>query len=207
MATQNGIVRQAGAGAMVVMMAGWLVSAQAPPFPAAPASAAKAKEVVELMRAKKLTAFAARDPHQTGRFVAAMHVPDVQLLTVSAGYSKSDDIEYSLYNKQYQTAYLDLNAGALATDKFWVDDAQADGLVAIPGKKVVQFDTVAIAGTRQVFDGDFLAPGKKNPKKLTQDDYMKSFQDAEARYAKVLDALLAELKKLQAPLAESQGMR
>ena len=200
-----GTLRQAVGGTAVMLMAGLVLGAQAPAAPSL--SAAMAKEVAGLMRAKQLGAFASRDSVQTGRFVAAMHVPDVQLLTVSAAYSKPDDIEYSLYNKLYQNAYLDLNAGALATDKFWVDDAQADGLVAVPGKKAVQFDTVAVAGVQQVFDGDFVPPGRRNAKKLSHDVYMKNFQDADARYAKVLEALLTALKKLPEPLAAPGVLR
>jgi hypothetical protein len=205
MVTSSELLRRSVVGAATVLVAGLVLGAQAPATPSP--TAAMAKEVAGLMRAKQLTAFASRDSVQPGRFVAAMHVPDVQLLTVSAAYSKSDDIEYSLYNKLYQNAYLDLNAGALATDKFWVDDAQADGLVAVPAKKAVQFDAVAVGGTRQVFDGDFVPPGRKNAKKISHEAYMKGFEDAEARYAAVLEALLAELKKLQAPLAEPGGMR
>jgi hypothetical protein len=195
MTATSRLVRQ-GVIAGACLTAASVVWAQAPAA-GAPASAAKAKEVVSLMQAKQLQAFAARDPLQPGRFVAAMHVPDVQLLTVSAAYSKASDIDYSLYNKAYQNAYLDLNAGALASDKFWVDDAQADGLVAVPGKKVVQFDTVAVSGERQVFDGDFVPAGRKNAKKIPQDVYMKKFQEADERYARVLDALLEALKKLR----------
>ena len=103
------------------LMAGVTVGAQAPS--AASESGAKAKELAALLQAKKLEAFAARDAMQPGRYVAAIVVPGVQLLVVSASYSRTNDIEYSLYNKKFQDAYLDLKSGALSTDRFFVDDA------------------------------------------------------------------------------------
>jgi hypothetical protein len=112
------------------------------------------------LQAKKLEAFAARDAMQPGRYVAAIVVPGVQLLVVSAAYSRVNDIEYSLYNKKFQDAYLDLKSGALSTDRFFVDDAMCDGLVAVPGKNPLH-DSVHMDGAKVVFDGDFVDPKKE----------------------------------------------
>lgn len=159
------------------------------------ASAAKAKEVAALMAAKKLEVFAARDTGKAGRYVAAMLVPNVQLLVVSAAYSRDVDIEYALYHKQYQNAYLDLRTGVFSSDKFLVDDAQADGLIAVPGKNP-QHDSVTIEKQETTFDGLFGDGKGRNAKKPLQATYMKAFSDADARYASVLDALLAQLKSM-----------
>ena len=176
----------------VALTAGVTVRAQAPS--AATESAAKAKELAALLQAKKLEAFAARDAMQPGRYVAAIVVPGVQLLVVSASYSRTNDIEYSLYNKKFQDAYLDLKSGALSTDRFFVDDAMCDGLVAVPGKNPLH-DSVHMDGAKIVFDGDFVDPKKKNTKKMPEDVYRKNYAAADMRYAKALDLLITELKR------------
>ena len=178
----------------VALMAGVTVRAQAP---SASESSAKAKELAALLQAKKLEAYAARDAMQPGRYVAAIVVPGVQLLVVSASYSRVNDIEYSLYNKKFQDAYLDLKSGALSTDRFFVDDAMCDGLVAVPGKNPLH-DAVHMDGAKVVFDGDFVDPKKKNTKKISEDVYRKNFATADMRYAKALDLLITELKRLPA---------
>ena len=176
----------------VVLLASVTVRAQAPS--SASESGAKAKELASLLQAKKLEAFATRDAMQPGRYVAAIIVPGVQLLVVSASYSRTNDIEYSLYNKKFQDAYLDLKSGALSTDRFFVDDAGCDGLVAVPGKNPLH-DQVSMDGAKIVFDGDFVDPKKKNSKKVPEDVYRKNFSAADMRYAKALDVLLTEIKR------------
>jgi hypothetical protein len=182
-------------------MAGVAVRAQAP---AATESGAKAKELAALLQAKKLEAFAARDAMQPGRYVAAIVVPGVQLLVVAAAYSRTNDIEYSLYNKKFQDAYLDLKSGALSTDRFFVDDAMCDGLVAVPGRNPLH-DSVSMDGAKVVFDGDFVDPKKKNSKKVAEDVYRKNFATADMRYAKALDLLITELKRIPAETERLAG--
>lgn len=162
---------------------------QAPPA----ASAAKAKEVAALMAAQKLEAFAARDGENTGRYVAAILVPNVQLLLVSARYIRDNDIEYSLFHKNYSNAYQDLRSGVFGSDRFFVDDAQGDGLVAVPGKNP-QHDSVAIEKERTIFDGLFGDGKGRSAKKPLTEVYMKAFADADAKYTEKLDVLLAKLK-------------
>src|SRR5262245_41937813 len=147
---QRTVWRQMAWIVMGTLAAGVALQAQAP----AAASAAKAKEVVSLMLAKKLDTFAARDGEKTSRYVAALLVPNVQLLLVSATYSRDNDIEYSLYHKQYQNAYQDLRSGVFGGDRFFVDDALGDGLVALPGRNP-QHDSVTFGTTKHIFDGKF----------------------------------------------------
>ena len=65
----------------------------------APATGAGAKELAGLLQAKKLEAIAARMPGESGRFVAVLLIPNVQLLAVSALHTRPMDPEYYLYNK------------------------------------------------------------------------------------------------------------
>ena len=186
----------------VVLMVGGLaagVGAQAP----ASVTTEKAKELASLMAAQKLEAFAARDGESTSRYVAVLVIPNVQMLVVSCKYSRDNDIEYSLYHKEYQNAYQDLRSGVFGTERFFVDDAQVNGLVAVPGKNP-QHDAIMIEKDRHIFDGLFGDGKGRNAKKPLTDVYMKTFSDADARYAHLLDVLIARLKAgkvLDAPRA------
>lgn len=181
------------------------VLAQAPALPAA-ASPERAKELVALMKQNKLESFAARDGMQPGRFVAALLISDVQLLAVSAAYSRPNDVEYALYTKDFMTAYMNLKSGALASDRFFVEDAQHDGLVAMPGKNP-QHDTVTAGTTKLTFDGVPMDPKKKKQAKMTPEDYIKGFADADFRYVRLLDVLISGLKKPPVLLDASGPMR
>ena len=184
------VVRLAGV-VTGLAVTGAVLSGQAPANGSA--SSSKAKEVAALMAAKKLETFAAGDPQQARQYVAVLLVPNVQLLLVSATYSREADLAYSLHNKLYQNAYSDLRSGIYASDRFMVDDAQVDGLVAVPGRNP-QHDAVTIDSTRHIFDGLFGDGKGRNAKRPLQDAYMKTFADADARYSRLLDILIAQLK-------------
>lgn len=160
--------------------------------PPASTSAAKAKEVMSIMTSKKLEAFAVREG-STDRFVAVMAVPDVQLLVVSASYSRPSDIEYYIYQKDYVNGYRNLKTSALASSRFFVEDLHGDGLTWAPAKNGVP-DTVTVETKQQVFDGP-ADPKKRNDTRMAADAYAKSYADMDQRYAKALEILLAELKK------------
>jgi len=172
---------------MVVMAAG--VGAQAP----ASVSTEKARELASLMAAKKLESFAARDGEDTQRYVAVLVIPNLQLLLVSCKYTQKNDIEYSLYTKNYQTAYQDLRSGVYGSERFFVDDAELNGLVAVPGKNP-QHDAIMIEKDRHIFDGLFGDGKGRNAKKPLTEVYMKTYSEADARYARLLDVLIAQLK-------------
>jgi hypothetical protein len=161
--------------------------------PAAPASAAKAKELGELMKAKNLTVFASRDSAAPDRFVAVTYIPDVQILLVGAAYTRPSDIEYYMYKKDYQSAYQNLSSSTLAKDRFAVEDMIGDGLVAVPMKNNLP-DVAVLAAGRTVFEGP-ADPKRRNDKRMAPDAYQKAFSEADARYASLLAELIAELKK------------
>jgi hypothetical protein len=183
------------AGGVIAVMLGVtsVVFTQAPPPPPASTSAAKAKELASLLQTRKLESFAARVPGQPGRHVAVLYVPGVQMLVVSALYEKVTDLDYRLYHKDFMNAYLDLRTGVLSKERWFVEDAKADGLLPIPGKELAP-DAVAAGTEHRTFDGDF-ARGR-NQKKISQEDYFKAYVAADAQYATVLGILLDELKKV-----------
>jgi hypothetical protein len=188
MGTAQACVRMAAAGVLAAGLAAG-VAAQAVPT----ASAAKARELASLMEGKQLEAFAMRESPISDRFIAVMLVPKVQLLAVSAVYTRPTDIEYRLYNKDYVTAYRDLAGGSLAKERFFVEDVLGDGLVSTPAKNAPP-DSVTIGATRHLLAGP-ADPKKRNDTRMAADAYAKVFADADQQYAKLLDGLIAELKK------------
>jgi len=183
-------VARIAVGCALVVAAQLSLRAQAPADPASPP---RAKELVALLQAKKLEAFAVKDTTAAGRFVAVLLVPNAQLLVVSAGYERPTDVEYAIYTKDYMTAYVDLNSSVLSKDKVFVEDALCDGLKASPAGGVS--DAVTDGTQKQVFDGDFADPKKRNQKKISQEAYLKAFAAADAKYAQFLTMLVDELKK------------
>ena len=182
------------------------LAAQAAPPPST--SAARAKELVGLLQARKLESFAARMPNEAGRYLAVLLVPNAQLLAVSASYSRPTDMEYYLHNKEYQNAYTNLSSSTLAENKLFFEDALHDGLVPLPGKSPVA-DAVRIGAARQDFNGDFADPRRRNQAKdkISQEAYFKAYVSADEQYAKVLDVLIAELKKATPLLAVAAPLR
>ncbi len=182
-------VRVAIAGLLAAVVGHGLAAAQAAPA----ASVARAKELAGLMASRKLDAFAVRESAISDRFIAVMMVPDVQMLVVSANYGRPTDMEYFIYQKDYVSAYRDLQGSALAKDRLFVDDVLCDGLVAVPAKNSLP-DAVTIDAAKQLFSGP-ADPKKRNDTRTPADAYGKAFADADQRYVRMLDNLIAELKK------------
>lgn len=183
------------------------VSAQTPAQPATSASAAKVKELIGLMQSKKLEAIAARDPEGSGRYVAALHIPGVQLLVVSAVYNKPSELDSRIYYKDFMNAYVDLNTSVHSSDKTFIEDALCDGLIALPGKNNLARDSVKLGAEQQVFDGDFAGPNQRNSKKVSHEVYQKRFTTAEERYMQVLGLLIEEMKKMSASVDSDRSLR
>ena len=199
MVRQNAAVRRFA----MVLAAGLAVAAplaaqkNQPAGPAAK-SAGPVKELVGLLEAKKLTSFLVKDPAADSRFIAVLHIPGTQLLVVAANYEGSTDMEYFLYSKEFMRAYQDLNASVHSKDKVFVEDLVEDGLKAVPAKDEAA-DSITIGGSRRAFDGDFADPKRRNQaNKISQDDYLKAYSEADETYTKLLGALIEGLKKVGA---------
>jgi len=183
----KGVARGSAAGvvalALGALLVFWAPSAQAQDAK----SVALAKQLAAALGTAKLDSIAAKDPTAPDVFIGALYFPG-QLLVISAKYSAPAYLVERLGNKQYRDVYLDLNGAAVANTKVFVQDAGADGLRADRNGDQ-PFDTYEQVGKQISFDADW----KKQ--KLSKDDYMKAFADADDRYSQMLQALLAELKK------------
>jgi hypothetical protein len=71
---------------------------------------------------------AAKDPDEPDRFVAALFIPNNQLLVISARYAVPSVLESKMSIKQYREVYLDLQGAALPDSSLFIQDMKADGL-------------------------------------------------------------------------------
>jgi hypothetical protein len=150
-------------------------------------SGALAKQLVAALDAGKLDSIAARDGAEGDVFVAALYFPG-QLLVISGKYSVPQLLAERLGKKEYRDVYMDLMGTAAPDSKVFIQDPGADGLRAKRDENQ-PFDIVDIGGKQTMFNSEWKA------QKLSEQDYQKVFADADDRYAKMLTALLAQVKK------------
>lgn len=150
-------------------------------------SATLAGELVKLLDARKLDSIGAKvaDPDL---FVGALYIPGSQLLVISARYAVPPRMEISLTQRNYRDVYIDLNSASIAESKVFVTDLGANGLqFSRQGNQ--PFDTVERSGRTFAFDGDW---GRA---RLSRDEYTTAYQMSDEAYARMLEALIAEIKK------------
>ncbi len=154
-----------------------------------PKSVALTRELTGLLDAAKLDAIAAKEGTDLEQYVAALYFPGSQLLVVSAKYAPAVLLKEKLDRKEYREIYIDLNSASQPGSKVMVEDMGADGLLPDhPDNKA--FDSVETDGKRTVFDDDW-----RKAQKLSEEAFKKLHDDAEARYEKMLQALIAQAKK------------
>ena len=152
-------------------------------------SAALAKELTTLLDGAKLTAVAARESSDPEAFVAAMYFSGSQLLVVSAKYTPAVLLNQKLDKKDYQEVYIDLNSASVASTRVFIEDLGADGLKADHADGAA-FDSIDRGGKRTVFDDAW-----RKEQKLSEEQYAKAFAEADAFYARLLQALINQAKK------------
>jgi hypothetical protein len=185
--TQFGI-RMAAACLVAGLVPAGVVSAQ----PAGSSTAAPVKELAALLAGAGGGAgahfVAAEDPTDKTRFVAAMLLPDLQLLLVSASYTAPVLLRERVLTRKYQDAYQDLQAASVAAGKLVIDDLLANGLVVKPAKNQAA-DAATIAGRTITFDGQW------RKAKVSEADYTSAFTTAEQEYTRLLALLIAQAKQ------------
>ena len=152
-------------------------------------SAALAQELSALLDKNKLDAIAAKDPSAPDMYVAALYFQGSQLLVASARYSVPPILNEKLAKKDYREIYIDLNSASVPGTLVLVSDMGADGLKA--KRDETHVDTCDVGAKSTLFDGDW-----KRLRMASEEDYSKAFAEADARYAKMLAALIAQAKKL-----------
>jgi hypothetical protein len=165
-------------------LAALLIVLSPPLFAQSSKSAAAAKQLAEALDASKLEAIAAADPADPGSFVAALYFQGSQILVVAAKYAAPPLLVEKIKQKNYRDVYIDLSSASIAGSKVFVIDTGVDGLAAKPGDGGA--DSFEQGPKQVLFDGEW----KKA--KLSEEDYMKAFSDADERYAKMLSLLAAQ---------------
>lgn len=148
-------------------------------------SAGLAGELIKLLDAMKLDSIAAKV--QGDEYVGALYFAGSQLLVVKARYSVPERMDAQLAQKNYRDVYIDLNSASVPASKVLISDLGANGLYA--RRRENQFDTADIGGRSYTFDGEW------DRAKLSEQEYMKAFQATEGEYVRMLEALVAQLKK------------
>jgi hypothetical protein len=170
-----------------------LTLALAPVLLAGPAAAqdsrseAPVRELVSLLEKQKLDAIAARLGEE--EFAAALFIPGVQLLVVSAKYSAPVLLNEKILNRNYRDVYLDLASASVPDSKLFIEDMRADGLH--PDRDGDDPFDIVTRGT----GAPFLLDGEPRRRRVSEDEYMKVFAQADADYERIIQALLAEARK------------
>jgi hypothetical protein len=150
-------------------------------------SAPGAKELCQVLDSAKLEAIAAADPSAPGTFVAAIYIPETQLLVVSAKYAAPSLLADKIAAGDFRGVYMDLHSAATPGSKIFVQDMGPDGLIS----RNDNGDSWEEAGKTTMFDGQW----KKS--KSTEAEYTKALADADERYARMLSLLVAQTKQLK----------
>jgi hypothetical protein len=163
------------------LLASSLVGSQSP-------STSAVGELAALLDHGKLDSVAARVPGSEDQFVAALYIPDQQLILVSGRYAAPALLREKILTKRYREAYQDLYGASDPSTRFVIEDLRADGLRAEKGVKG-PFDVYTRAGAEPVyFDGEW------RRHKLTEDAYKSAFAQADTSYAQMLSVLVTALK-------------
>jgi hypothetical protein len=165
-----------------------LISLCAPVRAEESASAPLAQELSALLEQRQLDSVAAPMPGEKDRFVAALYYANAQLLVVSARYPVPSLLREQVWTKKYRDVYTQLHGGGLQEGKFFVVDLDADGFAPM-GDAFRQIDVIYDDGVRQTtLNGDWRS------QQLSKAEYAQRLEAADRRYAKMLAALVVELK-------------
>lgn len=150
-------------------------------------SGTAAKELTAALEAAKLDSIAAADPTDPQSFAAALYLSGSQLLVVSAKYAAPSLLAAKIKSKDYRDVYIDLSSASVAGSKVFIIDQNCDGLVSKPGEGAPdswEADKVSLA-----FDGEW------RKAKMSEEDYMKTYAQADERYAKIIALLTTQAKQ------------
>jgi hypothetical protein len=150
------------------------------------ASIPATQNLVSALNEAGLDAIASTDPTEPGAFVAALHIKGGQLLVVRARHPSVDALAARLAARQFRDVYIDLQATPTPQGKVFVMDSGANGLPT-DAEQPSNVDVMYEDGTRQImFNG-------ARAQKLSGDEYRKQLQDADAKYTRLLNVLIAAL--------------
>jgi hypothetical protein len=148
------------------------------------------KTLTDLMDAAKLDSLAARVQGSNDQFVAALYFPGAQLLVVGATYSVPSLLNEKILLGSYRDVYIDLHSATDPESRVLIEDIRANGLFPQRTAENDAFDIYSRGrgSLRVAFDGEW------RKQKLTEAAYKEAFQEAEAQYVAMLEALIEQMK-------------
>jgi hypothetical protein len=159
-------------------------------------TAAAAKELTTLLEGHAEGVaprfMATYDPTEDDRYVAAMLLPGIQLVIVSAEYPVRVLFREHMLRGRYQEAYQDLSSASVVDTRLTIEDIRADGLAPRPGKGQTAADVV-IRGEEDAFRFD----GQWRRNRMREAEYMEKFKETEAEYLRLMGLLIAQAKQPQ----------
>lgn len=170
-----------GFGLLAVLIATGPTSAQEP------RSAILARDLATALDAAKLQNIAAKDPGTTDRYVAALYFQGLQLIVVSGAYQAPSLLDDRLAKREYREVYVELNGASVPDSRVFVTDLGVNGLQIRPERDQPP-DSYEMAGKRTLFNREW------RDQQMSEADYNKVYAEADARYADLLTALLAQAK-------------
>lgn len=151
-----------------------------------------AAELVRLMNERKLTALAAPDPAENGRFVGAM-LAGSQLLVIRARYSAPSVLRERILKNEHQEVYGDLHGAGDRQGRVFVIDGGADGLKLARESSDVCWRN---GDTSTIFNMDWKG------QKLQEAEYRRRFQEDDKAYAEMLGTLISATKAKTTAVAD-----
>lgn len=159
----------------------------------APDTSAAAQELAKVLAASNEGPgprfIAANDPADENRFVAAMLIPNVQLMIVSASYPVPVLLRERLLTGKYQDAYMDLSTATDRKTRVTIEDIQADGLAFKPSRDHRAGDLVVREGDSLRFDGNW------RKKKMKEEEYTQEYEQARKDYVRLVGLLVEQAGK------------
>jgi hypothetical protein len=110
-------------------------------------------------------------------------------MVVWAKTSAPSVVNEKLMRKDYKEVYIDLNAASVIETRHFVTDLGPDGLRVKPEQKQGPSDSHDQGAKSMRFDGNW------REDKMSEADYMKAHAEADAAYARAIQALIDEIKK------------
>jgi hypothetical protein len=170
----------------LLSVAGLVLGLTSPAFAQDPQSAAPARELAQLLADRKLESVAARMPGTPDEFAAALAFPG-QMIVIWAKFSAPSVLNEKIIKREFREAYIDLNSASSPESRHFVTDLGADGIRR--GGKNQPSDSHDVGGKSMRFDGNW------KEDKMSEQDYVKAYAEADAAYAKVLGILIEQMKK------------
>lgn len=167
------------------------------PSKSAPGVAALSKQLDQAKPqsdAMKPRYIAARDPGEEGRYVAAMYIPGVQILVISAKYATPVLLNEKLISAKYEDIYVDLSSASERASRVFIEDLKANGILRSK-PKAPPFDVYEVGGRKVTFDFDWRRQKGTGDRALTEDEYLKALETADELYTRLLALLLEQAKK------------